>query len=238
MRKTKRKTITSTALNTRVEILSTFLALSVSQIQQDTEERRKISDQIRINELYPIVPFSTSDDSGLTYNEKIFANEWCIDRNGTRAYRVAFERCKNRNVAGVEASRMLRKPTVAAYVNERLEEISRKAKIDVQWVLERYKKLVDYSVDDFLDGEGNLKPLDEIPRDSLYAVCGFKNYRRIIKEGRNGSSKIVKTLLHNLKLTDKKGVLDSLGKYLGMFEKDNAQRRPVLPVQINVTLED
>ena len=34
--------------------------------------------------------------------------------------------------------------------------------------------------------------------------------------------------IKKIKLIDKKGALDSLAKHLGMFEKDNEQRRPIV----------
>lgn len=205
----------------------------------------KISNHKRISHINPSLTTKTKNNNGnnngngkLTFNQKIFADQWLIDRNGTRAYKVAYPNTKNDNVAGVLAHGMLRKLKIKKYIDSKLEELGIKAEIDQEWVLKRYKKLTEYHISDFLDDEGNLKPLSEIPKDSLYAVCGFKNYKQFIKEGKDAVEKITKTLIQNLKFADKKGVLDSIGKYLGMFEKDNQQKRPLIPVQINVGLVD
>ncbi len=187
----------------------------------------------------PIIKNNNKKNGKLTASQKVFADEWLIDRNGTRAYKVGYPYIKNDESAAACASALLKIPKVEAYVNARLEILSEKAGIDTQWVLERYKLLTEYHLSDFFDDEGNLKPLSEIPKDSLYAVCGFRNMKQVITESRaDGSSKDTMTFLQNLKFPNKKDVLDSIGKYLGMFEKDNEQKRPIVPVQINVELTD
>jgi phage terminase small subunit len=175
-------------------------------------------------------------NSRLTPNMKIFADQWLIDRNGLQAYKIAYPNIKNDNTAGVCAHETLNNPKVAEYIRRRLEKISAEAEINQEWVLKRYKKLVEYSVDDFFDREGNIKPLNEIPKDKLYAVCGFKA-NKIISTNKD-SEQIEETIIKEFKFPDKKTVLDSLAKYLGMFEKDNEQRRDNTPIQINVALVD
>jgi phage terminase small subunit len=174
-------------------------------------------------------------NNGMTRNQKIFADEWLIDRNGTRAYKVAYPNIIDDNRAAVAAYSMLRKAKVDEYINKKLDKLAAKAEINQEWVLERYRRLVDFDIADFLDDEGNLKQLSEIPKNVLFAANGFKNLKTMIKEGKNGNTKITQTLLHDLKFSDKRAVLDSIGKHLGMFEKDNLQRAPR---QINVKLVD
>ena len=164
--------------------------------------------------------------NGLAVEEQIFSDEWLIDRNGTRAYKVAHPGTKNDNVAAVSAHAMLKRPHVAAYINKHLKKMSATAQIDQEWVLSRLKKLADFNIKDYMDDEGNLKPLSEIPEDVLFAAHGFKNLKTMIKESKKGNTKITQTLLHDLKFSDKRAVLDSIGRYLGMFEKDNLQKVP------------
>ena len=175
------------------------------------------------------------NNNGLAVDEQIFSDEWLKDRNGTEAYKVAHPGTKNDNVAAVSAHAMLKRSHVALYINKKLDKMSAIAQIDQEWVLSRLKKLVDFNIKDYMDDEGNLKPLSEIPEDVLFAAHGFKSLKQMIKEGKNGKTKITSTLLHDLKFSDKKLVLDSIGRYLGMFEKDNLQK---VPKQINVTLVD
>lgn len=56
----------------------------------------------------------------MTEKQKIFADEYLIDLNATRAYKVAYPRVKNDDIAAANASRLLRNAKVAAYISERM----------------------------------------------------------------------------------------------------------------------
>ncbi len=62
----------------------------------------------------------------MTDNQRKFADEYLIDCNATRAYKVAYPKVKNDNVARANASRLLTKDSVKAYVEEKLNDISSK----------------------------------------------------------------------------------------------------------------
>ena len=48
----------------------------------------------------------------MTKKQKIFADEYLIDLNATRAYKVAYPRVKNDDIAAANASRLLRNAKV------------------------------------------------------------------------------------------------------------------------------
>ena len=50
----------------------------------------------------------------MTKKQKIFADEYLIDLNATRAYKVAYPRVKNDEVARANGSRLLTNANVAA----------------------------------------------------------------------------------------------------------------------------
>ena len=60
----------------------------------------------------------------MTEKQKIFADEYLIDLNATRAYKVAYPRVKNDEVAAAAAARLLRNVKVKTYIDEQLEKIS------------------------------------------------------------------------------------------------------------------
>lgn len=68
---------------------------------------------------------------------KVFADEWQIDGNGTRAYKVAYPHIKNDKTAAVNANRLLKNAKVKAYIAERQEELSSHRLMTVQEALER-----------------------------------------------------------------------------------------------------
>lgn len=59
----------------------------------------------------------------LTDKQMIFANEYLIDLNATRAYKKAYPNVKKDSVAASAAVRMLRNVKVKNYIDEQLKKI-------------------------------------------------------------------------------------------------------------------
>lgn len=72
----------------------------------------------------------------LTEKQKIFADEYLIDLNATRAYRVAYPGVKKDEAARVNGSRLLTNANVAEYINEQLEKLHSDRIADAQEVME------------------------------------------------------------------------------------------------------
>lgn len=72
----------------------------------------------------------------MTERQKLFADEYLIDLNATRAYRVAYPSVKKDEVAAAAAVRLLRNVKVKEYVNDRLEEIHNEKTADAKEVME------------------------------------------------------------------------------------------------------
>jgi phage terminase small subunit len=72
----------------------------------------------------------------MTEKQKIFADEYLIDLNATRAYKVAYPRVKNDKVAAAAAARLLRNVNVKKYISEQLEKIHNEKTADAQEVME------------------------------------------------------------------------------------------------------
>ncbi len=60
----------------------------------------------------------------MTDKQRKFADEYLIDCNATRAYKVAYPHVKNDNVAKVNGSRLLTNANLKAYIDEQLDKIS------------------------------------------------------------------------------------------------------------------
>lgn len=56
----------------------------------------------------------------LTEKQKIFVNEYLVDLNATRAYKVAYPNVKKDDTAAVNGNRLLRNAKVKEYLNERM----------------------------------------------------------------------------------------------------------------------
>lgn len=72
----------------------------------------------------------------MTEKQKIFADEYLIDLNATRAYRVAYPSVKKDGVARANASRLLTNANVKKYISEQMEKIHNEKTADAQEVIE------------------------------------------------------------------------------------------------------
>lgn len=96
-------------------------------------------------------------ENGMTEKQKIFADEYIIDLNATRAYKAAYPSVKKDNVASAAASRMLGNVKVKAYIDEQLEKLQSERVADQQEVLEFLTSVMRGEVTEpllILDGEG------------------------------------------------------------------------------------
>jgi len=184
-------------------------------------------------------PRRKNGNGKLTFLQAQFVAEYLKDLNGKQAAIRAGYAPKS---AEVKASQLLSVIKVQQAVQKQRDKLSAKAQIDQEWVLERYKRLIEFHLDEIYDEQGNLKPLDQIPKNALYAIQNFKNMKSKSTSTSKQGQKTTEMLLQDIKLPDKRAVLDSLARHLGMFEKDNAQQGRGgginfnAPVQINVGL--
>ena len=105
-------------------------------------------------------------ENGMTEKQKIFADEYIICLNATRAYKKAYPNVKKDEVARANGSRLLTNANVKAYIDEQLEKLQSERVADQQEVMEyltavmRGKKTEPLLV---LDGEGKQKVVNAIP---------------------------------------------------------------------------
>lgn len=141
----------------------------------------------------------------MTKKQKIFADEYLIDLNATRAYRVAYPSVKRDETAAQAGSRMLRNVKVAAYIQERMEERQKRTEITQDRVLEELAAIAFAKATDYAEIKGEcvrIKDTDTLNEQQIRAIAG-------IKEGKFGIE---------LKLNDKEKALELLGRHLGMFK--------------------
>ena len=72
----------------------------------------------------------------MTEKQQKFADEYIIDCNATRAYKAAYPNVKKDNVAAAAGARLLKIVKVAAYIEEKLAEISSQKTANAQEVME------------------------------------------------------------------------------------------------------
>ena len=141
----------------------------------------------------------------MTEKQKIFADEYLIDLNATRAYKVAYPKVKKDKTAAQAGSRMLRNVKVERYIHERMQARQERTEITQDRVLEElaaiaFARTTDYA--EVKDGRVLLKNTENLNEQQIRAIAG-------IKDGKYGIE---------IKLNDKEKALELLGRHLGMFK--------------------
>ena len=141
----------------------------------------------------------------MTEKQKIFADEYLIDLNATRAYRVAYPSVKKDETAAAAAARMLRNVKVAAYIQDRMQERQKRTEITQDRVLQELAAIAFAKATDYAEIKNEcvrIKDTGDLDEQQVRAIAG-------IKEGKFGVE---------IKLNDKEKALELLGRHLGMFK--------------------
>jgi len=154
-----------------------------------------------------------------------FAELILRDVKQVEAYLQAGFKAKNRNVAGVEAHRILKKPKIAEYIARRREEIAKQlenetfvTKRDVILELHHLGFSRINRVLDFSGQSVKLKPSDEIADADLAAI-------ESVRETKDGIA---------VKMHDKIQPLIKIGEHLGLFEPGSIDPNQPRTVTVNV----
>lgn len=94
----------------------------------------------------------------LTEKQKRFCDEYLVDLNATRAYRIAYPRVKSDNVAAVNGTRLLRNAKVKEYIDERLKQLEDKRIAKADEVLQYLTSVMRNEVKEevvVVEGEGD-----------------------------------------------------------------------------------
>ena len=140
----------------------------------------------------------------MTKKQKIFADEYLIDLNATRAYRVAYPSVKKDETARANGSRMLTNANVAKYISERMQERQQRTEVTQDMVVKELAAIAFARATDYAAVRGGtvcIKDTDSLSDEQICAIAG-------IKEGKFGVE---------IRLNDKEKALELLGRHLGMW---------------------
>jgi phage terminase, small subunit len=144
----------------------------------------------------------------LTDKQARFVDEYLVDLNATQAAVRAGYSAKTASVIGAEN---LAKPNIQKAIQARQEELKIKTEITQEWVVERYRRIVE-GCDKrlFFRDDGSVKPPSEWSAEMGLAVAAFE----VEELGDEGLSVSVS----KLRFQDARAALDSLARHLGMFK--------------------
>ena len=150
----------------------------------------------------------------MTNAQKIFCNEYLIDLNATRAYKVAYKRCKKDETANVNGSKLLRNAKVQEYISEKMKEREKRTEITQDMVIQELAKIAFLDIRKLYNKNGELKNIQDIDESTARAIVSLETLEEYDGYGRD-REKIGDT--QKVKLLDKTKALELLGRHLGIF---------------------
>lgn len=154
----------------------------------------------------------------MTDAQKRFCDEYLIDLNATRAYKVAYPNCKKDETASAAGSRMLGNVKVKEYISEKQKEIEKRTEVTQDMIINELAKIAFIDIRGLYDDKGNLKHIKDIDANIAGAISSLETLEEYSGYGDN-REKTGDT--QKVKLLDKTKALELLGKHLGMFKETN-----------------
>ena len=177
----------------------------------------------------------------MTDAQKRFCNEYLIDFNATRAYKVAYKRCKSELTARTNASKLLTNTNIQKYISEKQKEIEKRTEITQDKIIQELAKIALFNIKDIYNENGTLKKITELDDDTAKAISGVKILQKagamkisINPEGKDEEVPIehIPEQTVEFKTNDKVKALELLGKHLGMFNDVNLNMKNAVQVEL------
>lgn len=158
--------------------------------------------------------------------QRAFVREYLIDLNATQAAIRAGYSKKTANVIGPEN---LAKPCIQEEIQKAIKKREERTEISQDRVLKEYARLAFSDPRKFFDDNDNLKHITDLDDDTAACLAGMDINTRFVKS-KDGNME--PETIKKIKMIDKTKALDSVARHLGMFSKDNEQRKGDVRIKI------
>lgn len=171
-----------------------------------------------------------TDEYGLTTRQRAFVEEYLADpeRNATRAYRKHYK--SKGEAAAFNASRLISAEKIKAFIanheKSRLVVAEKQHGINDAWLIERWRRIVEFDVRKLFDDEGNLKKIKDLDDDTAFVISAIDV--SLTKLRGADQDQIVEEVTRKFRALDKTKALEALGQHIGFYGRHNAQQRPVV----------
>lgn len=177
----------------------------------------------------------------LTPKQQIFVDEYLVDFNATRAYKVAYKSCKKDETARVNGSKLLTNTNIQNYIDERIQDRKERIEVTQDMVIEELRKIAFANGSDYskvVEKECKRPVYDESGKEIGEEPYSYKTVELILTDDLPDDKKAA---ISNIKETkfgvsvetyDKVKALELLGKHLGIF-KDKLE----ISAPVNETVE-
>jgi len=153
-----------------------------------------------------------------------FCQQYVIDLNGTKA---AIRAGYSKRTANEQASRLLANVNIKERIAQLQAEIAERNQLKADDIIQELRALAFWNIKDFLKPSNVIKDMTKVKRDVSKPVVGIKTKETRLTVGGATTTEVTT----ELKLADKRAALVDLGRHIGIFEKDNNQKK----IKIKVT---
>ena len=143
----------------------------------------------------------------LTPKQQLFVQEYVADLNATQAaIRAGYSKKTAYSIGHENLSKPEIQEAIAEYTKSKCETVG----INIEEVLREYRRIAFLDIRKAFDENGHLLPIHEMPEDVARAIAGVD-----VTSLNSEDNQL--TITSKIKLIDKRGALQDLGKYLKMF---------------------
>ena len=147
----------------------------------------------------------------LNEKQRLFCEEYVVDRNATKA---AIRAGYSEKTAYSQGQRLLKHVEVKALLTKAIEERSERTKIDADWVLTRLANEADADIADIYSEDGGLKPVNEWPkiwRQGLVSgIDSHQEYDYVDGE------KVPAGVVQKIRISDRVKRIELIGKHVSV----------------------
>lgn len=165
----------------------------------------------------------------MTDAQKRFCDEYLIDLNATRAYKVAYKNCKSDLTARTNGSKLLTNTNIKEYISKKQKEIEKRTEVTQDMVIKELAKIAFLDIRKLYTENGQLKNVADIDDDTAGAISSLETLEEYDGYG-DDREKIGDT--QKVKLLDKTKALELLGRHLGMFNDVNVNMKNAIQVEL------
>ena len=150
----------------------------------------------------------------------MFADEYLIDLNATRAYKAVYKSIKSDDVAAAAGTRLLRNVKVEDYLSQKMKAREKRTEITQDKVLQELAKIGFANLKDYLEYK-TAKTVVEYDENGE-PVIDYSQIINVIDSNQVDTSAVQEVSVSKdgtfkFKLYDKQKALELIGKHLGMF---------------------
>lgn len=164
----------------------------------------------------------------MTPRQLRFVDEYLVDLNATKA---AIRAGYSEKTAHSQGPRLLENVEVRDAISRAQVERAKDVKVESYEILRELKRIALVDIGRAFDAEGNLLPLKDMPEDVRRAIAGIDIEEMKVDLGDGPGEPTITTRVKKLKLIDKKGSLELLGKHLKLFI-DRVEHSGAVPIAV------